>query len=113
MNNTGKLDYQKKIGRIRGGDTTAMAAAQERQRRLLKPEGSLGQLERIAVRFAGITGKQRNRIQKRGLVLFGADNGVYEEGVATAPQSFTRSLMLHYAGIARCGINVICDDNQL
>lgn len=34
MNNTGKLDYQKKIGRIRGGDTTAMAAAQERQRRL-------------------------------------------------------------------------------
>lgn len=113
MNNTGKLDYQKKIGRIRGGDTTAMAAAQERQRRLLKPEGSLGQLERIAVRFAGITGKQRNRIQKRGLVLFGADNGVYEEGVATAPQSFTRSLMLHYAGIARCGINVICDANQV
>ena len=38
-------------------DETACQAAVERQGQLLKPEGSLGLLEDISIRMAGITGK--------------------------------------------------------
>ena len=70
-------------------DETACQAAVERQGQLLKPEGSLGLLEDISIRMAGITGKVKNSADKKILFLFGADNGVYEEGIASAPQEFT------------------------
>ena len=105
--------YKEKIKRIQGTDACAEAAARERQQRLAKPAGSLGLLEDIAVQYAGITGRQDSSIRKKGLFLFGADNGVYEEGVATAPQEFTRKLLLSYAHVRRCGINVICDANDV
>lgn len=91
----------------------ARQAAAERQSQLLKPEGSLGLLEDISIQMAGITGKVKNSTDKKILFLFGADNGVYEEGIASAPQEFTHMLMSHYAGAAKCGINVICEANQV
>lgn len=94
-------------------DETACRAAAERQGQLLKPEGSLGLLEDISIQMAGITGKVKNSADKKILFLFGADNGVYEEGIASAPQEFTHMLMSHYAGTAKCGINVICEANQV
>ena len=45
------------IGEIKGLDEDAMKAAKERQDYLAKPPGSLGRLEDIAVKIAGITGK--------------------------------------------------------
>ena len=68
--------YKEKIKRIQGTDACAEAAARERQQRLAKPAGSLGLLEDIAVQYAGITGRQDSSIRKKGLFLFGADNGV-------------------------------------
>ena len=73
----------------------------------------MGLLEDISIRMAGITGKVKNSADKKILFLFGADNGVYEEGIASAPQEFTHLLMSHYAGTAKCGINVICEANQV
>ena len=40
---------------IRPADQQAMKAAAARQEKLAKPPGSLGQLENIAIRLAGIT----------------------------------------------------------
>ena len=70
-------------------DEAAMAKARERQAQLAKPPGSLGRLEDLSVQLAGITGKVHNKIEKKHLLVFAADNGVVEEGVSSAPQSVT------------------------
>ena len=78
-------------------DRNAMIEALERQEKLAKPPGSLGGLEEIAVRMAGITGSVRNSIDRSCVVVMCADNGVAEEGVSSAPQSVTRAQTINLA----------------
>ena len=99
-------------------DEAAMTAARERQAQLAKPPGSLGRLEELSIQLAGITGKVHNRIEKKHLMVFAADNGVVAEGVSSAPQSVTLmqtiNLTRHKTGASTlckhfgCGITV-CD----
>ena len=99
-------------------DEAAMTAARARQAQLAKPPGSLGRLEELSVQLAGITGKVHNRIEKKHLLVFAADNGVVAEGVSSAPQSVTLmqtiNLTRHKTGASTlckhfgCGITV-CD----
>ena len=70
-------------------DEAAMTQARQRQAQLAKPPGSLGRLEDLSVQLAGITGRVYNKIAKKHLLVFAADNGVVEEGVSSAPQSVT------------------------
>lgn len=75
---------------IQAPDEISMQAARERQDYLAKVPGSLGMLEEISIKLAGITGKPyENDVQNQAIVLMCADNGVVEEGVASAPQSVT------------------------
>ena len=67
----------------------AMELARRRQAQLAKPPGSLGRLEELSVQLAGITGKVHNKMEKKHLLVFAADNGVVAEGVSSAPQSVT------------------------
>ena len=101
------MDILSAINEIRPLDFAAMEKASARQASLVKPAGSLGALEDISVKIAGITGEIYNHLHKKVHYLFGADNGVYAEGVASAPQEFTRILMNNYAE-GGCGINVLC-----
>ena len=71
-------------------DEAAMVKARERQAQLAKPPGSLGRLEDLSIQLAGIAGKVHNKIEKKHLLVFAADNGVVAEGVSSAPQSVTR-----------------------
>lgn len=61
-----------------------------RQAQLAKPPHSLGRLEDISVRLAGIFGTERPTLGRTGVLVFAADNGVCAEGVSCAPQSVTR-----------------------
>jgi len=70
-------------------DPEAMERAKKRQAMLAKPPGSLGKLEEISIRLAGITGNIHNRIGRKRIVVFCADNGVVEEGVSVTPRSVT------------------------
>ena len=70
-------------------DLVAINQARQRQAQLAKPPGSLGRLEDLSVQLAGLTGKVHNKIEKKHLLVFAADNGVVEEGVSSAPQSVT------------------------
>lgn len=97
------------INGIRPLNECAMQAARERQDSLVKPAGSLGRLEEISIQLAGITGQVKNTLDKKIHFLLGADNGVYDEGIAAAPQEFTGLLMGFYARGVRCGINVLCE----
>ncbi|MGN1334831.1 MAG: nicotinate-nucleotide--dimethylbenzimidazole phosphoribosyltransferase [Anaerovoracaceae bacterium] len=85
-------------------DRSAVKEAQARQEVLAKPTGALGTLEDISVQLAGITGKVKNSMKKQAVVIMSADNGVVEEGVASAPQSVTLSQTInftrHYTGVS-------------
>lgn len=106
------------LNTIRPLDEFAMQEARERQAQLAKPPGSLGRLEDLSIQLAGITGQVHNKIKKKHLLVFAADNGVAEEGVSSAPQSVTLmqtiNLTRHKTGASTlckhfdCGITV-CD----
>ena len=83
------MELQSYFDLVQPLDVQAMADAKEHQAALAKPPGSLGRLEELSVQLAGITGKVHNRIERKHLLVFAADNGVVVEGVASAPQSVT------------------------
>ena len=77
------------IESILPADREAMDAARRRQAELAKPPGSLGALEDMSVRLAGIQRTPRPRIDRCRVTVLAADNGVVAEGVSCAPQSVT------------------------
>ena len=74
---------------IQGLDNDIIVKAKNRVDSLAKPLGSLGKLEDIAIRLSGITGNIFNNIDKKCVIIMSSDNGVEEEGVASAPQCVT------------------------
>lgn len=80
---------------VHGLSEEAREACERHSDELLKPLGSLGQLEVIAKRLAAITGDPNPEVKKQILIIMAADNGVTEEGVASAPKSFTALQTLH------------------
>ena len=77
------------IDGIDGADEKAVAAATERNNDLLKIPGSLGRIEDIALKLAGITGNTVNDLSEKCIIIMSADNGVVAKGVSSAPQSVT------------------------
>lgn len=51
-------------------DRDAMDRAEKRQAELAKPPVSLGTLEQLSIQLAGITGKVKNSITKKELLVF-------------------------------------------
>ncbi|MBR4195952.1 MAG: nicotinate-nucleotide--dimethylbenzimidazole phosphoribosyltransferase [Synergistaceae bacterium] len=96
-----------RIASITPPDSQAMKAAHEIQASLAKPSGSLGELEQITVKLAGITGHAKNPIPRKIICLFASDHGIYDEGVCSSPQEFTRKLMELYAGSQNAAINIL------
>lgn len=83
------MDFKELLKGISGADEEAMSEARDRNDSLLKPLGSLGDLEQIAIKMAGITGRIFNSVEKRCVIVMAADNGICEEGVAGTPQGMT------------------------
>lgn len=99
-------------------NASATEEAEARQEVLAKPTGALGTLESISVKLAGITGQVKNDVTKQAVAIMSADNGVVEEGVASAPQSVTLSQTInftrHFTGVSSLaqyfGIDLlVCD----
>ncbi len=80
------------LEQIKGRNIEAEKAAMDKIDKLAKPIGSLGTLEKIASKIAGITGSTSNRISRRNIIVMCADNGVVEEGVSAAPKEITAIL---------------------
>ena len=70
-------------------DEAAAAAAKRNWDAIAKPLGSLGLLEDVVARIAGLTGSADVRLGKKAVLLFCADNGVVEEGVTQTGQDVT------------------------
>ena len=76
---------------------TAEAAARARQGRLTKPAGALGRLEDLAIRLAGMQGRERPAADKVQISVFAADHGIAAAGVSAFPQSVTAAMVVNMA----------------
>ncbi|MEU4382883.1 nicotinate-nucleotide--dimethylbenzimidazole phosphoribosyltransferase [Micromonospora echinofusca] len=82
------------IAAIRPPDEPAMAAARELQGRLTKPAGSLGALEELSVRLAGLAGHCPPPLPEPAAVaIFAGDHGVHAQGVTPWPQEVTAQMI--------------------
>ncbi|MCX7616333.1 nicotinate-nucleotide--dimethylbenzimidazole phosphoribosyltransferase [Tepidiforma sp.] len=87
-------------------DAAAAAAAARRLDRLTKPQGSLGRLEELAIRLAGMTGNPSCRFDQRAVVVMAADHGVTEEAVSAYPSEVTAQMVANFAA-GGAGISVL------
>ncbi|WP_026270863.1 nicotinate-nucleotide--dimethylbenzimidazole phosphoribosyltransferase [Salinispora pacifica] len=75
-------------------DEEAMAAATDLQRRLTKPAGSLGALEDLSIRLAGLAGTCPPPLPEPAAVaIFAGDHGVHAQGVTPWPQEVTGQMI--------------------
>jgi nicotinate-nucleotide--dimethylbenzimidazole phosphoribosyltransferase len=84
------------IKKISPPDRAAEAAAQKRLDRLTKPQGSLGKLEELARRVAGIQGEVPPRLGRKLLFVFAADHGISAEGVSAYPKEVTAQMTYNF-----------------
>lgn len=89
-------ELNKIINGIKDVDREIIKAADRRVTSLAKPLKSLGKLEEISIKLSGITGKVKNDINKKMVIIMCSDNGVVEEGVASAPQSVTLAQTINF-----------------
>ena len=87
-------------------DEAAMASAKARQDQLTKPQGSLGRLEDLSVRLAGIFGEATPSIRRKTVILAAGDHGVVAEGVSAYPQDVTPAMVMNFMG-GGAAINVL------
>lgn len=98
---------QEAIAGIRPADAQAMGRARERQLNLTKPPGSLGRMEEVSVRLAGIFGTETPVIGGKAVIIAAGDHGVVAQGVTGYPQEVTAQMVLNFlAGGA--AISVLC-----
>ncbi len=94
------------LARIRPLDEAAMAATAARLDRLTKPPGSLGRLEELAIRLAGITGRPDASVGRRAIVVAAADHGVARRGVSAYPAEVTAQMVANFV-TGGAAINVL------
>ncbi len=77
-----------------------------------KPLGSLGRLEKLAVKISSIQGDLNPVIRKKSLFVFAADHGVVEEGVSAYPADVTGEMVENFL-IGGAAINVLSSCNNI
>ena len=91
MNRNSEKKLKRLLGEVKGADPDALREAAAYVQSLAAPPGSLGKLADAAVQLAGITGKVKNTVARRRIIVMCADNGVAKEGVSVTPQIVTLS----------------------
>ncbi|WP_435181491.1 nicotinate-nucleotide--dimethylbenzimidazole phosphoribosyltransferase [Halorussus sp. AFM4] len=87
-------------------DGSARDEAETHQQHLTKPPGSLGRLENLSVRIAGITGDPQPALDSAVVVTMAGDHGVVTEGVSAFPQEVTQQMIENFAA-GGAGVNVL------
>ncbi|WP_213012518.1 nicotinate-nucleotide--dimethylbenzimidazole phosphoribosyltransferase [Paractinoplanes toevensis] len=85
------------VAAVRPADQPAMAAARELQGRLTKPAGSLGALEELSVRLAGVAGTCPPPLPiPAAVAVFAGDHGVHAQAVSPWPQEVTAQMVANF-----------------
>lgn len=92
------------VGRIPSFDPGAEAEARRAVDAKTKPRGSLGRLEDLACRLAGIRGTAELGVLEPAIVVCAADHGLAAEGVSAYPSEVTEQMLRNFAagGAAVC-----------
>ncbi|HET9544197.1 MAG TPA: nicotinate-nucleotide--dimethylbenzimidazole phosphoribosyltransferase, partial [Gaiellaceae bacterium] len=96
MTSTVAFDLDALVARIRPVDEEARAAAQAALDAKTKPRGSLGALEELAVRVAGIRGDAAPGRVASAIVLAAADHGYARQGVSAYPPEVTGQMLANF-----------------
>jgi nicotinate-nucleotide--dimethylbenzimidazole phosphoribosyltransferase len=100
MNDTERL--QEYLKNITPPNRATAERAEEREFWLAKPRGSLGELETLAVRLAGIQNRLRPQHQHKLMVVCAGDHGVVEEGVSLYSKDVTYQQILNFEKNGGC-----------
>ncbi len=85
------------LARVGGADPAAIDQARHLQSRLTKPPGSLGVLEELSVRLAGLAGRCPPPLPGPAAVaIFAGDHGVHAAGVTPWPQEVTAQMVANF-----------------
>lgn len=106
LNQSDHLELESLTSLIPLPDETMEQQAREHIDQLTKPPGSLGLLEEMAIRLAGITGERTPDMGNKAIVVCCGDHGVVEEGVTAYPSEVTEKMMANFAS-GGAAINVI------
>ncbi|MBS3737076.1 nicotinate-nucleotide--dimethylbenzimidazole phosphoribosyltransferase [Candidatus Bipolaricaulota bacterium] len=82
--------------RIDGLNSKVRDKATRRMNNLTKPKGSLGKLEDLAIKIAGIRGELDPTMEDRYSLVFAGDHGVAAEGVSAYPQEVTVQMLENF-----------------
>ncbi len=86
------MTLEETIQKIQPLDEEAMEYTRSRWNTLGKPLHSLGRLEEMVTRFAGIYREKNPHLQKKAVIVMAADNGVVAEGVTQTGQEVTKTV---------------------
>ena len=89
-------EFRALLAEAPGPDTTATAAAQDRNGQLTKPPGALGRLEDLAIWYAGWRGDGRPRIEAPQVLIFAGNHGVTARGVSAFPAEVTVQMVANF-----------------
>ncbi|MFQ3580546.1 MAG: nicotinate-nucleotide--dimethylbenzimidazole phosphoribosyltransferase [Chloracidobacterium sp.] len=87
---------QRFLNAIQPPDQAFAEQALARQAQLVKPPGSLGQLETVAAQMAAIQATPTPQTSPRTIVIFCADHGVCVEGISAFPASITHQHLRNF-----------------
>lgn len=90
-------DFANALTHLTTPDMVARQAAQNRQAQLTKPPGSLGQLEELALFFAGWQAREKPEIKRGKAVIFAGNHGVAALGVSAFPADVTAQMVANFA----------------
>ncbi|MFH1996213.1 MAG: nicotinate-nucleotide--dimethylbenzimidazole phosphoribosyltransferase [Candidatus Omnitrophota bacterium] len=94
------------IKEIASIDASVVERTQVRLDLLTKPQGSLGRLEELAKRVAGITGNESPTLKNKVIFTMAGDHGIALEGVSAFPREVTAQMVYNFLR-GGAGINVL------
>lgn len=107
------MDWQEALDVLQPTSETYEKKAKERLDNLTKPVGSLGRLEEIAIRMAGIYRTLDFKVDPVINVNFVGDHGITEEGISLYPQEVTTQMVNNFLNVRGAASTILAKANDV